>query len=64
MSELYVIFGTGPLGKWTARELVNMGKHVHGIVSLEIAGNQAPFGASGNDLLYEMDSIVRQFIKE
>lgn len=38
---------------------------VHGIVSLEIAGNMPPFGASGNDLyLYEMDSIARQFIKE
>jgi AcrR family transcriptional regulator len=37
---------------------------VHGIVSLEIAGNLPPFGASGNDLyLYEMDSIARQFIK-
>jgi AcrR family transcriptional regulator len=39
--------------------------HVHGIVSLEIAGNLPPFGASGNDLyMYEMDSITRQFIKE
>lgn len=28
MSELHVIFGTGPLGKWTARELVRMGKQV------------------------------------
>ena len=28
MSELHVIFGTGPLGKWTARELVTMGKQV------------------------------------
>ena len=38
---------------------------VHGIVSLEIAGNMPPFGASGNDLyLYEMDSIARQFIKK
>lgn len=37
---------------------------VHGIVSLEIAGNMPPFGASGNDLyLFEMDSIVKQFIK-
>jgi AcrR family transcriptional regulator len=36
---------------------------VHGIVSLEIAGNLPPFGASGNELyLYEMDSINRQFI--
>ena len=38
---------------------------VHGIVSLEIAGNLPPFGASGNDLyLYEMNSIEKQFIKE
>ncbi len=37
---------------------------VHGIVSLEIAGNMPPFGASGNDLyLYEMDAIAKQFIK-
>ena len=28
MSELHVIFGTGPLGKWTARELVKLGKNV------------------------------------
>ncbi|HQX76303.1 MAG TPA: NAD-dependent epimerase/dehydratase family protein, partial [Thermoflexales bacterium] len=27
-SALHVIFGTGPLGKWTARELVKMGKQV------------------------------------
>jgi AcrR family transcriptional regulator len=38
---------------------------VHGIVSLEIAGNLPPFGASGDELyLYEMDSIARQFIKD
>jgi nucleoside-diphosphate-sugar epimerase len=28
MSELHVIFGTGPLGEWTARELVRLGKEV------------------------------------
>lgn len=28
MSELHVVFGTGPLGKWTASELVKMGKTV------------------------------------
>jgi len=28
MSELHVVFGTGPLGKWTARALVRMGKTV------------------------------------
>ena len=39
--------------------------HVHGIVSLEIAGNLPPFGASGDELyLYEMDFITQQLIKE
>jgi nucleoside-diphosphate-sugar epimerase len=28
MTELHVIFGTGPLGKWTARELARLGKTV------------------------------------
>ena len=28
MSKLHVVFGTGALGKWTARELVRMGKQV------------------------------------
>jgi len=38
---------------------------VHGLVSLEIANNLPPFGATGDDLyLYELDSIARQFIKE
>ena len=38
---------------------------VHGIVSLEIAGNLPPFGPSGDDLyLYEMKSIKEQFIKD
>jgi AcrR family transcriptional regulator len=38
---------------------------VHGIVSLEIAGNLPPFGTTGDELyMYEMDSIARQFIKE
>jgi len=39
--------------------------HVHGIVSLEIAGNLPPFGTSGDDLyLFEMNFITHQFIKE
>jgi AcrR family transcriptional regulator len=37
----------------------------HGLVSLEIAGNMPPFGLDGNALyLYEMDSLIKQFIKE
>lgn len=57
MSELHVIFGTGPLGKWTARELVKMGKRVRMINrsgqadqlpdSVEIVAGNA-FGAAQN----------------
>lgn len=37
---------------------------VHGLVSLEISGNLPPFGVDGDSLYrYEMESIVRQFIK-
>lgn len=37
---------------------------VHGLVSLEIAGNIPPFGASGDALYaYEIDSIVQTFIQ-
>ncbi|MFZ5910357.1 MAG: TetR/AcrR family transcriptional regulator [Chloroflexota bacterium] len=37
---------------------------VHGIVSLEIAGNLPPFGADGNALyLYEMRALEAQFVK-
>lgn len=37
---------------------------VHGLVSLEIAGSMPPFGVDGASLYrYEMDSIVRQFVK-
>jgi AcrR family transcriptional regulator len=39
--------------------------HVHGLVSLEIAGNMPPFGTNGDALyLYEMSLIKQQFIKE
>lgn len=38
---------------------------VHGLVSLEIAGNLPPFGAGGDALYrYELESIRRQFIQE
>lgn len=38
---------------------------VHGLVSLEIAGNLPPFGTHGDELyLYELAAITRQFIKE
>ena len=37
---------------------------VHGIVSLEIAGNMPPFGVRGDALyMYEMNSLEEQFIK-
>lgn len=38
---------------------------VHGLVSLEIAGNLPPFGTNGDALyLYELAAIAGQFIKE
>ena len=38
---------------------------VHGIVSLEIAGDLPPFGVHGDALyLYEMESVFKQFFKE
>ena len=42
--ELHVIFGTGPLGKWTARELVRQGKRVRLINRSGIA-TDVPTGA-------------------
>jgi AcrR family transcriptional regulator len=37
---------------------------VHGLVSLEIANNLPPFGVDGSALyMYEMESIVNQFIR-
>ena len=37
---------------------------VHGLVSLEVSNNMPPFGVDGASLYrYEMESIVRQFIK-
>ena len=43
MSESHVIFGTGPLGKWTARELVNMGKNVR-MINHSGKANRLPAG--------------------
>ncbi len=40
--ELHVIFGTGPLGKWTARKLVKMGKRVRMINRSGKASNVPP----------------------
>lgn len=38
---------------------------VHGLVSLEISNNLPPFGVDGSALYhYELESIVRQFVKE
>jgi hypothetical protein len=38
---------------------------VHGIVSLEIAGNLPPFGPNGDELyLFELESLSNQFIKK
>jgi AcrR family transcriptional regulator len=38
---------------------------VHGLVSLEIAGNLPPFGARGDALyVFELESIRRQFVRE
>lgn len=45
--ELHMIFGTGPLGKWTARALVKMGKRVRMINRSDKA----------NDLPAEMELI-------
>ena len=37
---------------------------VHGLVSLEISGSMPPFGVDGASLYrYEMESIIRQFVK-
>jgi hypothetical protein len=39
--------------------------HVHGLVSLEIAGSLPPFGLVGDALyLYELELIKKQFIVE
>lgn len=43
MSESHVIFGTGPLGKWTARELVKMGKNVR-MINHSGKANRLPAG--------------------
>jgi nucleoside-diphosphate-sugar epimerase len=43
MSELHVVFGTGPLGKYTARELVKLGKTVR-MVNRSGKADQLPGG--------------------
>jgi nucleoside-diphosphate-sugar epimerase len=43
MSELHVVFGTGPLGSYTARELVNLGKTVR-MVNRSGKAGQLPGG--------------------
>ena len=45
--ELHVIFGAGPLGKWTARELVKLGRRVRMINrSGQVAGVPAEWKPS------------------
>ncbi|MBI5353734.1 MAG: NAD-dependent epimerase/dehydratase family protein [Chloroflexi bacterium] len=44
MSELHVIFGTGTLGKWTARELIKLGKQVRVISHSGKADSRIPSG--------------------
>lgn len=44
MNDLHVIFGTGPLGKWTAHELVRMGKAVR-LVNRSGKAEDLPTGA-------------------
>lgn len=44
MSELHVVFGTGPLGKWTARELIQQGKQVR-LVNRSGKTDNLPAGA-------------------
>jgi nucleoside-diphosphate-sugar epimerase len=43
MSELHVIFGAGPLGKWTARELIRQGKAVR-MINRSGKANRLPPG--------------------
>ncbi len=43
MNDLHVIFGTGPLGKWTARELTNMGHRVK-LINRSGAASDLPSG--------------------
>ena len=43
-NELHVIFGTGALGKWTARELINLGKQVRVISHSGKSDSRLPDG--------------------
>lgn len=44
MNDLHVIFGTGPLGKWTARELTGMGHRVR-LINRSGKASDLPSGA-------------------
>ena len=62
--EAWKIYG-GDIDILSLSVAVLIWARVHGIVSLEIAGNLPPFGPDGKGLyMYEMDAINRQFVKE
>jgi AcrR family transcriptional regulator len=63
--EVWKGYGGGDVDILSLSVAMVVWSRVHGIVSLEIAGNLPPFGPSGDDLyLYEINSIAAQFIKE
>jgi AcrR family transcriptional regulator len=63
--EVWKGYGGGDVDILSLSIAMVVWSRVHGIVSLEIAGNLPPFGPSGDDLyLYELNSVARQFIKE
>jgi AcrR family transcriptional regulator len=63
--EVWKEYGGGNVDILSLSVAMVVWSRVHGIVSLEIAGNLPPFGPSGDDLyLHELNSIASQFIKE